>query len=116
MKERIDFVKAALAGLYEQYGPELCGFIHNNDQVVKVPNVAADPENGFLMSTAAVIENTDNDQSWASWHTHPNASSNLSGEDHSTFMRWKDMVHFIIGNDGVRAYQYSEKVKTVIEL
>lgn len=38
------------------------------------------------------------------WHTHPDASSNLSVGDSQTFVQWPDKIHAIVGKDGVRWY------------
>lgn len=116
MNEKIQIAKKALAkmGLYSNEGNERCGFIHEPDLVVEVPNVAPDPVYGFMISPAAIIENTEGHNSWATWHTHPNQDANLSAEDYAYMKAWDDMVHFIIGNDGVRAYQFDQNVKVVV--
>lgn len=38
------------------------------------------------------------------WHTHPNASANLSVGDSQTFVQWPAQIHAIVGTDGVRWY------------
>lgn len=39
------------------------------------------------------------------FHTHPNGSSNLSYEDYESFISYPNLVHYIIGEDGVRSYK-----------
>lgn len=40
----------------------------------------------------------------ATWHTHPNAGSNLSAGDAETFKAWPNCAHVIIGVDGLSWY------------
>lgn len=61
---------------------EVCGFIMKDDSVIEIPNTSANPESGFLMSVhhlSTLI--TDPDDIVAIWHTHPNGTTHLSGED-----------------------------------
>lgn len=39
------------------------------------------------------------------FHTHPNASANLSFEDYESFMGYPRLAHYIIGKDGVKKYK-----------
>lgn len=39
------------------------------------------------------------------FHTHPNASANLSFEDYESFMGYPRLTHYIIGKDGVKVYK-----------
>lgn len=117
MTERIKIAKQALRFLYAKEGPERCGFIHKDkNNVIEVKNIAPDAEYGFIIAAEAIIENTDEDRSWATWHTHPGATANLSGDDYETFTVWEELVHFIVGSDGVRAYQYDPIKQSVMEI
>lgn len=39
------------------------------------------------------------------WHTHPSGSSNLSAGDAQTFRQWPDLLHAVVGEDGVSWYR-----------
>lgn len=102
--------KQKLLTLYSS-GKERCGFIVDGS-IVEVENVAATPEEGFAISVDDVMKYSEVAQ--GTWHTHPDESSNLSGEDYSMFTMWKDLYHIIIGNDGLKVYQFSKEKKSVM--
>lgn len=85
---------------------ERVGFILQDDSIVECRNICDDPENGFDVSDADMTRYCD--QAKATWHTHPDALSQLSVGDHETFLTNDDLVHFIIGTDGVSAFYVEE--------
>lgn len=113
-KDKISKVKEALCSLYQPEGDESCGFISNDLEVILVHNAAQDPSSGFLISGEALQEH--GETSFASWHTHPGQDANLSGDDYIAFKNWPNLIHFIIGSDGVRAFQWDKIKKAVVEL
>jgi proteasome lid subunit RPN8/RPN11 len=82
---------------------ERVGFILRSGEIVECKNICPDPENGFEISGKDILA-YDNDDTVASWHTHPDKDANLSVEDHKTFLLWPHLVHYIVGTDGVRGY------------
>lgn len=115
MQFNIQRMKQILPDLFINEGPERVGFILNDNTIVEVTNVASDPMEGFMVSPLNVVKYTEG-AAWASWHTHPQALSNLSGDDYYTFQDYFHMVHFIVGIDGVKAYQYDIEKKVVVEV
>ncbi len=87
--------------------PERVGFISSGGAIVECENIAQDPVYGFAVSGCDILAHLD---AVATWHTHPGASSNLSMDDHSAFLNFPDMKHFIIGSDGVRCYEVRDGV------
>lgn len=106
-------IKHILKSLYNAEGVERIGFIAGNMDVVEVNNVSSDPIEGYEVSDEDLIKYQD---AKATWHTHPGVDSNLSGKDYEAFRAWPDMYHFIIGNDGVKAYKYDATKKVVLEV
>ena len=91
---------------------ERVGFIIDDDHVVEVVNVCSDPVNGFEVSGEDLVRYCD--IATATWHTHPGQSSNLTVEDHSSFLRYPKLKHHIVGVDGISTY-YVEKGKVLVE-
>lgn len=114
-KSEIENVKTILKQFYAREGNERVGFIYGK-QIVEVRNASENPLVGFFIAPEDIIKHTDELKSWATWHTHPNQDCNLSGEDHKMFMQWPDLVHFIIGSDAVKCYQYDPTKKAVLEI
>jgi proteasome lid subunit RPN8/RPN11 len=84
-------------------GLERGGVILSDGTLVELPNNAEDPSFGYFTDVAN-LEPYEDDL-WATWHTHPGATANLSVEDNETFVQWPDLLHAIVGTDGVRWYQ-----------
>lgn len=93
----------ALLEFYASEGPERGGFVLPDGSIVEVENDAPSPNDGFDVCPEDLI--TFGERAVASWHTHPNASANLSVLDNSAFLCWPKLRHFIIGNDGIKAYE-----------
>lgn len=85
-------------------GPkERVGYILKNGEIVEVENICEDPENGFDVKGEDLLK-------WpplaaATWHTHPGQTSNLSGADYAGFQYYPDLLHYIVGTDGVSCYR-----------
>ena len=87
---------------------ERCGFALNDGQVIELSNIAEDKAAGFEIDPRDTLRYID-DMSGI-WHTHPNKTSVLSGQDKQCFEQWPDVDHFVIGNDGIRKYRVMEGV------
>lgn len=83
-------------------GPERVGFILKSGAIIEVQNVCEEPNEGFEIDTDDLEKHFDDIQ--ATWHTHPNATSNLSVGDLESFRNFPDWDHYIIGEDGVTRY------------
>ena len=99
--------------LYSPIGDELIG-VYCDNKLVMLTNASPDPTCSFDISADDIMEWMDKSQ--ATWHTHPNAPANLSGEDYQTFMQWPDHYHFIAGNDGVKCYKYDAGKDALLEV
>lgn len=89
---------------------ERCGVITRTNTVLEVQNQAQDPKNTFAFQ----IKDLENDPK-ATWHSHPETTANLSIEDYRFFQSWPELVHFIIGVDGVRCYQVLDGIVYLVE-
>lgn len=114
-KKQIEGLKLVLKHVYNAQGAERVGFIQDS-RIIEVPNYSVNSEEGFLVGVADNIKYTDDPATQATWHTHPGALSNLSGDDFETFRMWPDYHHFIIGSDGVRCYFYDQVRNAVMEV
>jgi len=85
---------------------ERCGFIMPDGSLVEVPNVATERQSSFRMEPADVISHEE--KAWGTFHTHPNSTSNLSGEDYIAFTNYPDLKHIIIGDDGISCYSVAQ--------
>ncbi len=81
---------------------EHVGFVLPNDEMVEVKNMSDNPEGSFDVSGEDILKYED--IAVATWHTHPNGSSNLSAGDMETFLNWPNLDHFIVGTDGITKY------------
>lgn len=113
--KKIKALKEILSGMYQGDTTERVGFVLPQ-HIIEVPNVSPDPTYGFMVSGADIIKHVEEMDAIGTWHTHPDQDSNLSGEDLRMFRSWPDLVHFIVGNDGVRAYQFNSEKNAVLEL
>lgn len=109
-------LRSVLKSLYTEGGPERCGFILPGNKLVEVKNTAPNPEEGFQVSPEDFIQYMDEEGAIATWHTHPNYQSNISGDDYIAFKAFSDQHHFIIGNDGVRCYKMDMTKKAIMEV
>lgn len=93
---------------YAAEGNERIGFILSDESVVECVNAHDDPEFGASYRSADLFDfvyNEDTEiRAIATWHTHPNVSSNLTGEDYAAFKSHPHLAHYIVGNDGVSKY------------
>lgn len=94
-------------------GPERVGCIRKDHSILEFINDSLKPEESFTVPDEAlgVLET----EALATWHTHPQGSPNLSGDDYNTFRAWPELYHFIIGLNGVKCYKYCETRGAVIE-
>ncbi len=92
-----------LREFYAAEGNERVGFVLDDGSVVEVENEAPEPATSFDICTEDLI--TFGDRAGATFHTHPGSSSNLSVEDHIAFTSWPDLIHNIVGSDGLSSYK-----------
>ncbi len=84
-------------------GPERIGFVLKDGQVVETQNVCHDPLNGFDFRGEDLLQYADD--AHGAFHTHPDVSSNLTEEDRRSFLDYPDLVHYIVGLDGISCYE-----------
>lgn len=113
MISQLNDLKDYLESLYSEDGPERCGFMTENG-LVEVRNVCDTPTEGFIISPSDVM--LYEGSAIATWHTHPNVSSNLTGEDYNMFRIWYRLHHIIIGKDGFRVFKYDNVKKAMLEV
>jgi proteasome lid subunit RPN8/RPN11 len=93
---------------------EKCGLVLKSGKIIPVLNTHPKPEEGFRIEVSEMIAHEDD--LLGTWHTHPKTSSVLSHEDMEGFANWPHLVHFIVGTDGVRAYQFDDGFLMEIDL
>jgi proteasome lid subunit RPN8/RPN11 len=93
---------------------ERCGFVLTDGEVVEVNNTHPEPEKGFVIPAASFRKYED--RIVATWHTHPKANANLSQEDYKGFSQWPQLRHYIIGVDGVRAFEVTDGLVVKVSL
>lgn len=81
---------------------ERVGFVLENDEIVEIENIHDTPAKAFDTKAEDVARY--GDLAVATWHTHPNASNNLSTVDMDMFLVWNNIDHYIIGANGVKKY------------
>ena len=90
---------AYISELIEKFsllGVERCGVIQNG-KVIELENTHNNPTDNFQFE-ASILETPN---VTATWHTHPGGCSNLSCADYLTFSSLPDLVHYVIGTQGV---------------
>ncbi len=112
-EKQIERLLEVLLRFYAEAGPERVGFVLEH-QIIEIQNMSQAPESSFMIS--ANDRHQYDSQIRATWHTHPNQSCNLSGEDYESFMDWPEVYHFIIGNDGVKCYVWDDKLNAMVEV
>jgi proteasome lid subunit RPN8/RPN11 len=93
---------AELLEYYTLEGVERVGFILIDGSIIEVENISSTPYLTASVDPAFLVENED--RLLASWHSHPGATSQLSGDDYQAFSNWPDLKHYIVGSDGVSSY------------
>lgn len=90
--------------LLARHGPgnERGGIILSDGTVVELQNLMSEPTEGCVFDPAELLPYED--RMAATWHTHPTSTAALSGMDWDSFLGWPDLLHAIIGTDGVRWY------------
>lgn len=102
-----------LQNLYTTTGNEKGGYITSDFQIVECQNCHIEPENNFTYNFEAMDKLET--EGWATFHTHVDKSSNLSKEDYDSFQNYYDLIHFIIGNDGISCYKVTDRGTVVKE-
>lgn len=85
---------------------ERCGVVLADGKLIALPNHHPKPTEGFAMIASDLKPHLDKIVGF--WHTHPSASSLFSQEDYLGFGQWPGYINYIVGTDGVRAYQADE--------
>lgn len=83
--------------------PERGGFVLEDGTLLEFPNNSPEPNEGASLEIG-VEQLPLLDYAIATWHTHPGATANLSVGDAETFTQWPNMLHAIVGTNGVRWY------------
>lgn len=95
--------KLLLAMLGEPGTPERGGFVMSDGSLMELENLSDKPNDGAALNpTVEQLERLP--EARATWHTHPGTTANLSVGDFETFVGWANMLHAIVGTDGVRWY------------
>ena len=81
---------------------ERVGLILKSGEVVELENVSSQPDKMFSTKPEDLIRYED--EMLATWHTHPEGESLLSGEDYIGFQMYPDLLHLIFGTEGVSGY------------
>lgn len=108
-----DFETSVLAQFYQPQGHERVGFILHNGNPVEVPNAAPFDPDAPRFEVKPDIMIAHEDIAWATWHTHPGASGNLSIDDYWAFKNWPTFIHYIVGSDGVWTFRVDQDGKVL---
>lgn len=92
-----------LFSLYAPTGPERVGYVSGKN-IIEFNNVHPDPEKFFEVGPEDIEVIEDDVNATAIWHSQPNKSSQLSYEDYVGFYSFPELLHVVIGFDGVRVY------------
>lgn len=82
---------------------ERCGLVLKDGTVIDTVNKHPYRTSAFMIGVKDMHEAGENLA--GTWHTHPGQSAALSQDDYLGFSAWPNLVHYIIGTDGVRAYK-----------
>lgn len=93
---------AATLSRFHTPGPERVGLILRNGEIVELNNISGAPDNSFGVAPEEMIRYEG--EAVATWHTHPSGTAAISTEDYLGFRMWPDLLHLIVGTDGVRGY------------
>ena len=97
---------------YADEGNERLGFVLEDGTILETFNNHDDPEFGAMYRSAdlfAYVYDPDRLVSAvATWHTHPSATNNLSGDDYVAFTNHPHLEHYIVGKNGVAKYYVTE--------
>lgn len=103
-----------LKNKYDESGDERGGYITSDWKIFEVENQHTNKSNNFMFSCED-LEKLESDNVIATFHTHPNKTSNLSKEDYDSFVNWEKLLHFIIGKDKISCYKVSDRGTVIIE-
>jgi len=78
--------------------------IIQHGSVFELANIALEPETTFLPASQDYVH-LDHPETVATWHTHPRSDNTPSEEDKEAFLAWPHLLHYILGNNGLAAYQ-----------
>ncbi len=90
--------------------PEQCGLITSKGQLLFCTNIHENPLGGYRMDPEQALAALQGHEIFATFHTHPGADCNLSQEDYAGFTLWPDLIHFIVGTDGVKRYWFDDGI------
>ena len=91
-----------LVDLYRE-GEERIGVILFDGTIIECENISHDKAHSAALSAENLV--MFETLAAATWHTHPEASCNLSLDDYDAFLLWPQWRHWIIGNDGAACYE-----------
>lgn len=103
-----------LQNLCSESGDERGGYITSDYKMYEVKNNHPEKSNNFMFSCED-LEKLEDDNVIATFHTHPNKTSNLSKEDYEAFLNWEKLLHFIIGKDRISCYKVSDRGTVLVE-
>ena len=101
-------LKKKLLDLYNDSGVERVGVILSDTKLVELENIAPNPQTQFLISAEDTLEYLLSGKAKGTFHTHPNASANLSVDDYTAFLNYPDIQHIIVGKDGIKIYEVAD--------
>jgi proteasome lid subunit RPN8/RPN11 len=84
-------------------GPERGGVILDDGAIFELTNISEEPGTSCILDLIPLVPVVD--RMVATWHTHPDATADLSGMDWDSFTQWPACAHAIIGTDGVKWYR-----------
>jgi proteasome lid subunit RPN8/RPN11 len=91
------------------YSPEkeVGGVVKKNGEVVRIPNISSSPEDSYIISSKDLLLLED-PEVYATWHTHPDQTHNLSVQDKRAFLNWPNLKHYVVSKNKVLCYEVVE--------
>jgi len=89
-----DLIDMAIAGMPS----EVCGFVADDWDIIHMTNVSVDPKRGFAMDPDQMLDVlvSQSRNAFGIWHSHPSGRGYPSKEDHTIFLLYPAMRHFIV--------------------
>lgn len=85
-------LKEKLLHFHDPAGPERCGLVLSNMEIVELPNLHLDPMDGFAIEDELIHQ----PGVVGTWHTHPRTGPNLSVADYRAFLAYPKHCHYVV--------------------
>lgn len=81
---------------------ERVGLLLKDGNIIELNNTSHSKAESFSVAPKDMIKYEE--ETVATWHTHPHGDPVLSGADYEGFLGWPDYLHLIVGSDETLGY------------